>query len=190
MKILTISAKAQHGKDYTAKLLKEELERYGRRVLICHYADLLKYICKTFFGWDGNKDEKGRTLLQKVGTEGVRSKNPNYWVDFIKSILRFFPREWDYVIIPDTRFPNEIESLKTEYDVMCIHVVRPGFENNLTEKQRNHPSETALDDYKFDYEIINNGTLDGMRNEVKQLIDYMKQSVEKKTLIESIRDSL
>lgn len=171
MQIITISAKAQHGKDYTANLLKEELEDIGYSVLICHYADLLKYICKQFFGWDGKKNEEGRTLLQKVGTEGVRKVKPDYWVDFIKDILTFFPYEWDYVIIPDTRFPNEIESLVIDgFNVTTIRVERPNFENNLTEEQRNHASETSLDDYLFDYKIINDGTPEGMKNQINNLI--------------------
>lgn len=172
MKIITVSAKAQHGKDYTANLLKDKLESLGYSVLICHYADLLKYICKQFFGWDGKKNEEGRTLLQKVGTEGVRKVFPNYWVDFIKTILALFPDEWDYVIIPDTRFPNEIEALKEDgFNVVSLHVTRPNFENNLTEEQRQHPSETALDGYLFDHEIVNDGTPLGMQTQVNKLIE-------------------
>ena len=34
MKICCISAKAQHGKDTAAKLIKENLEKKGQRVLI------------------------------------------------------------------------------------------------------------------------------------------------------------
>ena len=88
-KILLVSAKAQHGKDSVAEIAKEQLELKGKKVLICHYADLLKYICKTFFDWDGNKDDKGRTLLQYVGTDVIRNKNhaPNYWVGFIVDLL-------------------------------------------------------------------------------------------------------
>lgn len=170
MKIITISAKAQHGKDYTANLLKESLEDQGYSVLVTHYADLLKYICRQFFGWDGQKNEEGRTLLQKVGTEGVRAIKPNYWVDFIIDILTFFPNEWDYVIIPDTRFPNEIEMMKEKFDCVSIHVSRPHFENNLTEEQRMHPSEIALDGYRFNHEVINDGTPEGMKNQINNLI--------------------
>lgn len=175
MKIVTISAKAQHGKDYTATLLKNGLEDKGYSVLVTHYADLLKYICKQFFDWDGKKDEYGRTLLQKVGTEGVRKVFPNYWVDFIKTILALFPDEWDYVIIPDTRFPNEIEELKKDgWNVISIHITRPNFENSLTEEQRQHPSETALDGYLFNHEIVNDGTPEGMRHAVNNLIDKIE----------------
>ena len=74
MKVITISGKAQNGKDTTARLLKDVLEDDGNTVLIAHYADLLKYICKQFFGWDGNKDEQGRHTLQYVGTDVIRKE--------------------------------------------------------------------------------------------------------------------
>ena len=90
MKVICISGKAQHGKDSTAGYLKEFLEARGKKVLIAHYGDLVKYVCKTFFDWDGQKDEKGRTLLQYVGTDKVRSHHAYYWVNFIRDILCFF----------------------------------------------------------------------------------------------------
>ena len=40
MKVITISGKAQNGKDTTAGLLKAALEADGYKVLITHYADL------------------------------------------------------------------------------------------------------------------------------------------------------
>ena len=83
MKIILIIGKARMGKDTTANIMKEQLESKGKKVLICHYADLLKYICKTFFGWDGVKDNNGRSILQYVGTDKIRKENPNYWVKFI-----------------------------------------------------------------------------------------------------------
>ena len=48
--IVTLSGKARNGKDYVANLLKEELEKHGKRVCIAHYADELKFICKQFYG--------------------------------------------------------------------------------------------------------------------------------------------
>ena len=78
MKVICISGKAQHGKDTTAGYLKELLEARGNKVLVTQYGDLVKYICATFFAWDGQKDENGRTLLQYVGTNIVREKEPDY----------------------------------------------------------------------------------------------------------------
>ena len=93
MKIITISAKAGGGKDTTALQIQNQLEDMGYSVLITHYADLLKYICKEFWDWDGQKNDEGRTLLQRVGTDTVRKQNPDYWVDFLKGILKLVPDE-------------------------------------------------------------------------------------------------
>lgn len=191
MVILTISGKAECGKDTTAKKIKAELEKYGYKVLVCHYADLLKYICTQFFSWDGKKDEEGRSLLQRVGTDSIRKQNPNYWVEFIKSMLTFFPDTWDYVLIPDTRFPNEIESLKKDgFIVKSIHITRPNYDNHLSNEQRNHPSETALDDFKFDYEIINPGTQDGLDHEISDFMNKIFQGNIKQQIINKIKENI
>lgn len=55
MKVIAVSGHARHGKDTVARMLQEQLQADGNKVLITHYADLLKYICKTFFMWDGQK---------------------------------------------------------------------------------------------------------------------------------------
>lgn len=156
MRIVAISGQARHGKDTAAQFLKDNLETKGKKVVIMHYADLLKYICTTFLGWDGEKDEKGRSLLQHVGTDIVRNKRPNFWVDFIGDILELFNDEWDYVIISDARFPNEINRLKERgFDVIHVRVKRIGFENSLTNEQKNHLSETAMNNYPEDVLLIN-----------------------------------
>lgn len=170
MRVITVSGHARHGKDATAEILEDLFKRRGKKVLVCHYADLLKYICKTFFDWNGEKDEYGRTLLQRVGTDRIRNEcnRPTYWVDFICDILMFFKDEWDYVIIPDTRFPNEIDRLNERaFCVTSINVVRPNFDSGLTDEQKNHPSETALDGYKyFDYVVVNDRTLNELREKL------------------------
>ena len=176
MKVICISAKAQHGKDTVANFMKECLEAKEKRVLVTHYADLLKYICKTFFNWDGQKDTRGRTMLQHVGTEIIREQDPNYWVAFIADMLCFFEDQWDYVLIPDTRFPNEIDYLKNAgFDVLYIRVIRENFESPLTKEQQNHPSETALDDYGADVMLYNDSTLDDLKYSVERLTDVILQ---------------
>lgn len=165
MKVIYISGKAQHGKDTTAGFMKEAFETYGYRVLITHYGDLVKYICKTFFNWDGEKNEFGRDLLQKVGTDVVRTQRPNYWVEFVKGVLEMFKGEWDVVLIPDCRFPNEIcEFGGPEFSFNHVRVIRPDFESPLTLEQQNHPSETSLDHIVPDYTIMNARDLDMLKD--------------------------
>lgn len=161
MKVILVSGKAQNGKDTVASMLRDKLTADNHRVLTTHYADLLKYICRNYFGWDGNKDEKGRQMLQYVGTDVIRKQNPTLWVDFVAMMLKYFHENWDYVIIPDCRFPNEVTTMvENGFDTIYLRVVRPGFKSPLTEEQQKHPSETALDDTVPDFYIENTGTLE------------------------------
>lgn len=174
MKVICISGKARHGKDTAAAHLEETLKNKGYKVLVAHYGDLLKYICKTFFGWNGKKDEEGRHILQYVGTDIIRKQMPNYWVDFIISILTLFKEEWDYILIPDCRFPNEIERLKESgINTYTLRIERDDFVSNLTEEQKNHISETALDNFDFDH-VIQNTTLSNFYYLIEQYANTLE----------------
>ena len=170
--VIAISGHAQNGKDTCAQIFEDGFKKMNKKVKIIHYADLLKFMCKNYFGWDGNKDDAGRTLLQRVGTDVVRTQRPDFWVDFVFDLLHLFPNEWDFVIIPDTRFPNEVSggSKRGDLDVVHVRVTRttPGWVSPLTEEQQHHKSETALDDVTPDY-LIENDTLENTRNQVLEL---------------------
>ena len=176
-KFICISGKAQNGKDTVANLLKSELESQKYSVLIIHQADLLKFICKNYFGWNGEKDDYGRTLLQKVGTDVIRQKSPDFWVDFIERVTAFFDGSWDYILVPDTRFPNEIERLRTQTsEVIHVRITRPDFLSPLSPEQQKHPSETALDNTVADYNIINDDGLDSLQKKIKNLINKILEA--------------
>lgn len=175
MLILAITGKAQAGKDTSAELIKASLEDEGKNVLITHYADILKFMCTNYFDWDGKKDKKGRSLLQHVGTDIVRKKEPDYWVNYMKSVLGLFHEQWDVVIIPDVRFPNEIEGIRDDrWSVFTVRVVRPGYDNGLTEEQKAHESECALDNYECNYDIKNDGSLELLKANTDKLIRVLK----------------
>ena len=166
MKVCCISAKAQHGKDTAAKILKEHLETLGNKVLIIHFADLLKFICANFFGWDGKKDEKGRTLLQQIG-----SKNSLYFAEWVVDFLELFGDEWDYVLIPDCRYPLEVKQIASHFDSVLLRIERPNFNNGLTNVQRWHISEIALDEYSFDAIIYNDSDIKSLQNKLRRFVE-------------------
>lgn len=175
MKVILISGKAQSGKDTFAKYAKNYFEQNNKRVLITHFGDLVKYTAKTFFNWNGEKDEKGRSLLQSLGTNDVRKEFPNFWVDYVKSILKIYKDKWDYVLIPDCRFINEITNFEeNNWDTISIRIERPNFDNGLTVEQKMHLSETNLDYFNFDYYVYNNGTEEEYSNKVKMFVDFVE----------------
>ena len=172
-RIITVSGKAGHGKDTFASALSNTLQAMGYNVLIFHYADLLKMYCEKYFGWNGEKDEAGRTLLQYIGTDVIRKKRPNYWVDHAIDLLQVLKDRWDYCIIPDARFPNEMERwTKAGFKLTAVHVNRVGYESNLSAAQQRHKSETALDDFYFSFYI--NIEENGMGEAVNTFIEHYK----------------
>lgn len=175
MKVICISGKAGHGKDTAALFLKEQLVLSENSVLIAHFGDLVKYVCKTFFDWNGKKDEAGRELLQTIGTDIVRDEDPDYWVRFIADMLGFFEQAYDYVLIPDARFINEIEYLiKSGFDVTHIRVIRENYISDMPADQQNHISETALDDYVPDVYVYNSGYLGEFYENLLIVMDELK----------------
>jgi hypothetical protein len=174
LRIITISGKAKAGKDTTANFMKEILESKGNKVLIIHFADYLKFVCEKYHGWDGKKDEKGRELLQQVGTNIGRARNPGMWTRVAGEYIAAFGQDYDYVLIPDTRFPDEIEYFKRKYpDTLAIKVNRGiFFDNGLTLEQKSHESECALDNFEFDSYLINTFDFNFLKQEVEIFLHF------------------
>ena len=175
-KLILISGKAEHGKTLLANIMKKKLEIAGKRVLLFSFAAYLKFICKQYYGWDGKKDEKGRTLLQHLGTDVVRKKNPDYWVKTIYEFIETFEDEFDFFIADDVRFENEIEYFRNIgiIDFLSIRIEREDFENSLTEEQKNHLSETSLDNYPFDLFLLCETGVKNAERVVDELMEYEK----------------
>jgi len=169
MRIITISGKAQHGKDTFANMIKNATT--GQRVAILHFADYLKLLAKTAYGWNGIKDDAGRTLLQHLGTDIIRERMPDFWVVIMSTTIFALDNEFDVVILPDTRFKNEVWGMRElPFSCLSISIVRPNFDNGLTEEQKNHRSENDLNDYKFDCIIENNGSLEDLKYKALELV--------------------
>lgn len=160
MRIILISGTAGSGKDTVGEILRDAYEGDGYRVLTTHFADLVKYVSANFCGWNGVKDIAGRSILQKVGTDIVRKWNEDYWVDFLIDMLGLFGGQYDYVLIPDARFPNEVSKIKEKWpNTIHLRVERHNYKTHLTEEQQHHASETALETVMPDVWIKNDGDL-------------------------------
>lgn len=176
MNFIYICGKARSGKDKTAEILKNLFEEDGKRVLIVHFADYLKSVCKKYFGWNGEKDSYGRSLLQNVGTK-FRNYCKTFWIDNLKEFLKAVQNDYDYVIIPDCRYENEMfcmDEISDGYDA-SLRIVYDESKNDLSEEQRNHPSERELDGFDVDYEIDNNErTPEALTEKVKRFKKYLE----------------
>jgi hypothetical protein len=174
MTIISLSGKAECGKNLAGELLKIKLEEKNKSCILLAYADLLKYLAQKYFGWNGIKDEVGRNLLQQIGTDKFRKSSPTFFVDFIIKLVDVIKNDFDYAIITDCRFVNEIQQWKkNQYNIISVHIERLNYTNQLTKEQQNHPSETKLDYYEFDYYIKSNTGKENMEKEIDKLLIYL-----------------
>lgn len=178
-KIYLICGKARHGKDTIAAMIDEFYLEQGKSVLNLQFSSYIKEYAKKISNWDGSEETKPRELLQQLGTSIIRERIDELF--FVKRMIRdlqVYHYFFDVLTISDSRAKVEVDSVREAFDtVVVIHVVRPNFDNGLTLEQQKHFTEVDLDDYShYDYEIINDGTLEDLKNKV---IDIVRKEDEK-----------
>ena len=114
-----------------------------------------------------------REFLQKLGTEAMRDGlHTNVWVNglhenvWVNALFADYKKKSNW-IITDMRFPNEMEAVVKRHGI-TIRVTRPVKKSKNTPKL--HSSETALDKAKFDYEIINDGSMEKLVKKVRKIL--------------------
>lgn len=191
--LVLISGKAGAGKTTISDYLFHELINKFPDLSIEYQplAKPVKEIAYNSFGWDGKKDEKGRRLLQVIGTEAGRAYDEDIWVKYLENYITgnlFIP---NIVLVDDCRFPNEIDYFTRNFlfDVTTIRVKRLhyGLDWNLS----SHLSETslpeidlehieyypALPDLRYNFSIFNDGTIEDLYNKLGGVIAHLENKV-------------
>jgi hypothetical protein len=104
-----------------------------------------------------------RELLIRVGDGLRRVAHPNFWVN--AELATFTNRcEW---VFTDVRYHNEKSAIEDRGGYV-IRIDRPGI------VEIDSDTERFLDDAGFDYRIFNNGNLDILSTQVKEIYDNIK----------------
>lgn len=158
--ILGISGKMRVGKNTCSSYLSL---KYGFKEVA--FADALKKYARKF-GWDNVKDDRGRKLLQELGSV-VRSYSPDYWVDTaLREVEKQSRLGYIHFAIPDLRYLNEVRRIREEGGI----VVRIWSEDELNTDT--HPSETELDKFNdWDFKIESKrGDFNGYYEEIDKMV--------------------
>lgn len=119
------------------------------------------------YGWEQAKAFPDvRRLLQDFG-QSIRAIDPEFWVRATLDKIEFErARTWDGsvvktlpagFVVTDVRYINEADALRSR-GAEIVRVVRPE-----TQDGDAHESETEMDGYPVDLNILNTGTLGGLR---------------------------
>jgi len=148
-------------------------------VKIYHFADYLKKICVDLFGLTesqvyGSDEDKNtetsynmtaREFLQYFGTDIMRKIKDNIWVE---ATIKTINQEQSLVsLIPDVRFPNEIEAIHKAGGVV-VRLTRDVHGST-------HHCESSLDKENFDWSFFDhiieneNGTVEDLISKLKTI---------------------
>ena len=173
--IIGIAGKARAGKDTVAQALGEVIPLHYR---VNSYAfadglrgallaldpivgcdafgfDRLSAVLEDYKGWEGVKDSmygpEIRRLLQRLGTESIRSLDNDFWVRQTMRRVRDIEERHDNMIhiIHDVRFENEANAIRNSMRGVVVRVDNP----DLRIAEDNHPSEVI--DFDTDYVFTN-----------------------------------
>lgn len=165
--VIGIGHKARQGKDTTANFIIDKIPgtiRFG-------FADALYDVARAMFGMG----EKDAPLLQVLGTDVFRKKDPDVWLRTL--YFKIKDKNPKVAIITDVRFPNEADFV-ADLGGTLIDVNRWNADGSRfidSSRSPDHPSEVSLDDYdKWNY-IINaeSGRLDTIESSVDTILKHL-----------------
>lgn len=178
--VIAFAGKAGAGKSTVANTFKKCMNSDNNHndysIPIIPFAKEIKLQAK-ILGWDGEKDEKGRKLLQDITKPIKAYHGQNHYAEVVFD--EAVSIEPDFLVIDDLRFKAEANYLlqkakEGKCKVIFVKVENKNFVSNLTEDAKADISENDLNDFEFDCVIDNSGTLEELEVEVEKFIEKNK----------------
>lgn len=156
--IIGIGSRARNGKDTAGEAIKAHYDNHsyligkhgltgGLKTVIMKFAGALYEEARTQHGMAG----KDPILLQNIGM-ARRAEDPDYWVN---KAFASIPTGTNLAIFTDVRFKNEAEAIKAKggHLIEVIRLNEDGTRYYSADRPKDHPSETELDGYNWDFYI-------------------------------------
>lgn len=175
---IALTGKMRSGKDLVAKqlLINSNFDGFA-------FGNALKRTAHEVFPWIAS-EAKPRRLYQQFG-QTMRMLDKNVWVSHVERqighMIEFHVNQGATdigVVITDLRQQNEYEWAK-ENGFTIIRVSAPDelrierakmAGDDFSEADLTHETEQAIEGFKVDYEIVNDGTVEDLRAKVEEII--------------------
>ena len=175
--LIGLSGRRGSGKDTVARLIQQLQPQHIWQIR--SFGNSIKSVCAALTGEEAApyytqsgkaelvptfKRTRGE-MLQQVG-QALRVWEPLVWVD---AFFAGLPPD-AFVLVPDVRFANEADPIRARGGLMLRIEGDPLQQRGDGTRDDDHPSETALDDYRhFDFIIHNTGSFKNLEQQVKEL---------------------
>lgn len=180
MKIIGIVGNARSGKDTIANIIIEENINPFLNIKKDSFAKPLKNMACAFFEKDCETLElykedceslygiNIRKFYQNTGAL-MRQMNEDVFVELMDARLTSIKNDPQaMIIIPDVRFKNEADYIKSFKDAILLKVERPSIDKSLS--IYDDKSEQEIDLIEPDFTIVNDGTLEDLRAKVLDFV--------------------
>jgi hypothetical protein len=172
--LIGLTGKAGSGKGVSSVVLTSFAKGDGVPATVMSFAKPIKDFAR-LLGWNGEKDEKGRRLLQILGVEiGRECFYENFWIDKWQSAVADFMGKNGsraLVVCDDVRFENEAVHIRSRGGV----VARISGRGGLGGAASAHSSERGIPDSLVDVEVDNGGTMEALAERLRAVYDAAKR---------------
>jgi hypothetical protein len=177
--VIIVNGPAQSGKDTLSETVRGhfydvvDLPRENAWAYNLSTVDHIKEIAAESFGWDGMKDEKGRTLLWSLKNV-MTDYNDGVFkgiTDRIDRISKRTPEDLHLFVI-HSREPDEIERFQVKYPCSySVYINRPAVLKESPPTQSDDPD--IIENYPYDFYLDNETTLEAFEASCQFMIEHI-----------------
>ena len=164
--IYVINGSGGVGKDTFVELIKKCLQDRQLNGVLINFSsvDDIKRIAYEL-GWDGGKSEKDRKFLSDL--KYLATEYNDFPFNCMKKMVHSFKAdEVSLVLFLHIREPKEIERAVAEFGCKTILIKRDRVKHITT-----NMADKNVFNYKYDFVIENNGTLDELRQKCNKFVE-------------------
>lgn len=129
--------------------------------------DKVKEAANILVGWNGEKDEKSRKLLVDLKRLGIEYNDAP--TKYVKSMADNFKNSDNDLMFVHIRESEEIEKTKKMLNAKTLLITNPRVQTITS-----NDSDGKVNEYNYDYYILNDGTLEDLKNKANKFVEELK----------------